>query len=82
MKVEKTAILIGKEAGKEVAVRKKTKEAIQRKQKRHHIITALRYAGQQGAGINALASLQCWAGHTGLPMSILEPIISGTIIKG
>ena len=79
----KASILIGEETGMEVDARKKTKEAIQRKQKHHHIlVTALRYAGQQGAGINALTSLQCWAGHTGLPMSILEPIISGTIMKG
>ena len=80
MKVGKAATLIGEENGNEVAV---TKEAIQRKQKHHHIfVTALRYIGQQGAGINALISLQCWAGHTGLPMSILEPIFSTTMLEG
>ena len=78
--VGKATVLIGEETGKKVVV---TKETIQRKQKHHHIlVTALRYAGQQGAGINALASLQCWAGHTGLPMSIVEPIISTTKLLG
>ena len=77
MKVGKVVSLIREETGKEVSV------AIQGKQKHHHIlVTALEYAGQQGAGINALASLQCWAGHTGLPMSTLEPIISATKMLG
>ena len=77
MNVGKVASLIGKETQKEVSVE------IQRKQKHHHmVVTALTYAGQQGAGINAIASLQCWAGHTGLPMSTLEPIISATKLVG
>ena len=38
-------------------------------------ITAMRYSGQQGAGIRAIKSLQCWASRISMPMSILEPAI-------
>ena len=41
-------------------------------------LMVLRYSGQQGAGVNSLSSLQCWAGHTGLPIKIVESIISNT----
>ena len=43
-------------------------------------IVALVYSGQQGAGIQALTSLQCWAGSFHLPMSIMEPLIMKTAI--
>ena len=39
---------------------------------------ALKYNGQQGAGIQALISLQCWAASFHLPVAVLEPIMSGT----
>ena len=42
----------------------------------------LRYSGQQGAGVRALTSLQCWAGHSGLPISIVEPAMSRTQLIG
>ena len=32
--------------------------------------------------MKALASLQCWAGRSGLPISIVEPAISGSTITG
>lgn len=38
-------------------------------------VMAWRYSGQQAAGIQGLASLQCWAGQTGLPMEVVEPIM-------
>ena len=41
-------------------------------------VMALTYSGQQGAGIQALLSLQCWATSFNLPVAILEPIMSGT----
>ena len=40
----------------------------------------LRYSGQQGAGVSAITSLQCWAGHTGFPIKIVEPTITRTEI--
>lgn len=44
-------------------------------------MTAIRYSGQQGSGIKALKSLQCFAGTLGTPMNILEPtIIHGTLV--
>ena len=45
---------------------------------RQGYVMALRYSGQQGAGIQALISLQCWAASFHLPVAILEPIMSGT----
>ena len=52
-------------------------------QNRHHIhLVSLRYSGQQGAGVRALTALQCWASHSGLPISIVEPIISKTKLMG
>ena len=42
-------------------------------------VVALRYSGQQGAGIQALMSLQCWTASFNLPVRILEPIINGTV---
>lgn len=41
-------------------------------------VVALRYSGQQGAGIQALMSLQCWAASFNLPIRILEPILNDT----
>ena len=39
---------------------------------------ALRYTGQQGTGIQALMSLQCFIGSLNLPMYILEPSMTET----
>ena len=41
-------------------------------------VVAMRYSGQQGTGIQALMSLQCWIGSFNLPMLILEPILNET----
>ena len=41
-------------------------------------VVALRYSGQQGAGIQAMLSLQCWAASFNLPIHILEPTINDT----
>lgn len=38
-------------------------------------VMAWRYSGQQAAGIQGLASLQCWAGHSGVPMEVVEPVV-------
>ena len=46
--------------------------------KRQGYVTALTYSGQQGAGIQALTSLQCWATSFNLPVQILEPIMYKT----
>ena len=43
-------------------------------------VVALRYSGQQGAGIQALMSLQCWAASFNLPIHILEPILYSTVL--
>ena len=43
-------------------------------------ITAMRYSGQQGAGIRAIKSLQCWASRISMPMNILEPAIKGSTL--
>ena len=43
-------------------------------------VLALSYSGQQGAGIQALTSLQCWVASFNLPMLVLEPIISKTVL--
>ncbi len=40
-------------------------------------MTALRYSGQQGSGIKALKSLQCFASMLNAPMRVLEPTIAG-----
>lgn len=41
-------------------------------------VVGLSYSGQQGAGIQALTSLQCFIGSFNLPMRILEPLIGST----
>ena len=43
-------------------------------------VTAMRYSGQQGAGIRAIKSLQCWASKISMPMNILEPAIIDTTL--
>ncbi len=43
-------------------------------------VTALRYSGQQGSGIKALKSLQCWASTLSVPMIILEPTIANGVL--
>ena len=45
----------------------------------HGYVVALSFSGQQGAGIQALMSLQCWAASFKLPIRILEPVINNTI---
>ena len=39
-------------------------------------VVAGSFSGQQGAGIQALISLQCWAASFSLPIRILEPLLS------
>ena len=41
-------------------------------------VVAGSFSGQQGAGIQALISLQCWAASFSLPIRILEPLLSDT----
>ena len=43
-------------------------------------ISAMRYSGQQGFGIRAVKSLQCWASRISMPMNILEPAIRKTTL--
>ena len=38
-------------------------------------VMAWRYSGQVAAGIQGVASLQCWAGQSGLPMEVIEPVM-------
>lgn len=45
-------------------------------------VLVLRYMGQQGVGVKALAALQCWTGHIGLPVAIVEPVMSGSVMTG
>ena len=42
----------------------------------HGYVFVLSYSGQQGDGIQALTSLQCWVASFNLPMLILEPIMT------
>ena len=44
----------------------------------HGYVVALRYTGQQGTGIQALMSLQCFIGSLNLSMYILEPSMTET----
>ena len=44
----------------------------------HGYVTALLYSGQQGTGIQALMSLQCFVGSFNLPMYIVEPVMINT----
>ena len=50
------------------------------KELRHGYILSLAYSGQQGSGIRALASQQCWVGSFSLPMYIVEPFIYNSAI--
>ena len=43
-------------------------------------MTAMRYSGQQGSGIRAIKSLQCWASGISMPMNILEPTITDSTL--
>lgn len=45
----------------------------------HGYVVAMSFSGQQGAGIQALTSLQCWVMSFNLPMVILEPVMSKTV---
>ncbi len=40
------------------------------------------FAGQQGAGLLALTSLQCWVQRSNLPMKIVEPFFRNSIFYG
>ena len=44
----------------------------------HGYVVAMRYSGQQGTGIQALMSLQCFLGSFNLSMYILEPVMNET----
>ena len=44
-------------------------------------VVVLETSGQQGSGINAIRSLQCWAGTLSVPMNILEPEFHNTTIR-
>ena len=44
-------------------------------------VLAVRYAGQQGAGVLALATLQRWVKNARLPMLIVEPFINNSVLK-
>ena len=48
------------------------------KSHKYGYVVGMIYSGQQGAGVQALMSLQCFIGSFGLPMQILEPVISST----
>ena len=43
-------------------------------------VLVLTYAGQQGAGIRALSSLQQWISNPGLPMKVVEPFIQNSVL--
>ena len=43
-------------------------------------VLVMRYAGQQGAGIRALKSLQKWIKDLGLPMMIVEPFLQNSVM--
>ena len=47
----------------------------------HGYVVSMRYNGQQGAGIQALMSLQCFVGSFNLQMKILEPAMSNTAFE-
>ena len=44
----------------------------------HGYIIANGYSGQQGSGVRALVSLQCWASSFSLPVYIVEPYIAAS----
>ncbi len=50
----------------------------------HIDIIVLNYNGQQGSGIKAIISFQCWEAHSALPGSvhIVEPALSNSILTG
>ena len=43
-------------------------------------VLVMRYAGQQGAGIRALKSVQKWIKDLGLPMMIVEPFLQNSVM--
>lgn len=56
--------------------KKSTNNVLQRGgEERSVYLMALGYSGQQAAGINAFTSFQCWAAHSGQPVTIVEPIV-------
>ena len=50
-------------------------------QRRGYAITFV-YAGQQGAGMNALMSQLRWIGSYGLPMYVVEPFVEHSNVRG
>lgn len=68
-----------------VRVRVKSKlEVLDHSQVKDHRIYLLvqRYMGQQGVGVKALTALQCWASRTTLPVAIVEPALSDSVLTG
>ena len=50
------------------------------KHEEHHgYIVPVSYSGQQGSGIQAFISLQCWMSSFNLPMHLLEPVMLNNI---
>ena len=47
---------------------------------KHGYIVSLKYSGQQGAAVRALASQLCWVGSFSLPMYIVEPFIVNSVM--
>ena len=46
---------------------------------KHGYVLTHRFSGQQGAGILALLSQQCWVGSFNLPMYIVEPFFGNSV---
>ena len=45
-------------------------------------VLVLRFMGQQGVGVKALVSLQCWISQIGLSAAIVEPTITSSLMTG
>lgn len=50
--------------------------------RKHGYVLAIRFNGQQSAGIRSLTSLQCWVGSCSLPMYVVEPFIEESFVYG
>ena len=50
------------------------------RQSRGGHVLVLKYSGQQGAGVQALSSLQQWISNLGLPMKVVEPFIQNSVL--
>ena len=58
--------------------RRKVLSYDQQTKSKRSFVAALTYSGQQGSGIVAIRSQQCWASSLGVPVSILEPVMAGS----